>query len=114
MEPVGSIEIANFLGVKPDTVVQWRRRPQLGFPAPRWVVSGRPAWAWGDIKQWSESSGRMVSIVNTEAEAKALVGTTVLVGWRGRVPVLGYRPTANGAFVLTGMPQEAVDTVGPS
>jgi hypothetical protein len=53
----------------------------------------------------------MVSIVSTEAEAKALVGTTVCVGWRGRVPVLGYRPTANGSFVLTGMPQEALDDV---
>src|ERR1039458_7973269 len=107
--PVGSIEIAIFLGVKPDTVVQWRRRPYLGFPEPRWTVSGRPAWTWGDIKSWSERSGRRVTIVNTEREAKDLVGKTVTIPGRGQVPILGYRPTANGAFVLTSVPQAALD-----
>ena len=109
LEPVGSIEIATFLGVKPDTVVQWRHRPQLGFPEPRWTVSGRPAWAWADIKAWSERSGRMVSIVNTEREAKQLIGKTVLIPARGYVPVVGYRKTASGTYVLTSVPQTALD-----
>jgi hypothetical protein len=108
-EPVGSIEIAAFLGVKPDTIVQWRRRPQLGFPEPRWTVSGRPAWAWRDISDWSIRSGRMVGVVNTEQEAQELVGCAVPKPGFGYVAILGYRPTANSTFVLTSLPQAALD-----
>ena len=109
LEPVGSIEIAAFLGVKPDTIVQWRRRPQLGFPEPRWRVSGRPAWAWRDVSDWSVSSGRMVGVVNSEEEAKGYVGRGVTILGLGYVAVLGFRPTANGTFVLTSLPQAALD-----
>lgn len=109
MEPVGSIEISGFLGVKPDTIVQWRRRPQLGFPEPRWTVSGRPAWAWRDISDWSVKSGRMVWIANTEKEALAWVGRGARFPGLGYVAILGYRPTGNGTFVLTSVPQDALD-----
>jgi hypothetical protein len=109
MEPVGSIEIATFLGVKPDTIVQWRRRPQLGFPEPRWTVSGRPAWAWRDVSDWSVKSGRMVGVVNSEYEARDSVGRGVTIPGIGYVAILGYRPTANGSFVLTSLPQAALE-----
>jgi hypothetical protein len=109
MEPVGSIEIAAFLGVKPDTIVQWRRRPQLRFPEPRWTVSGRPAWAWRDISEWSIASGRMVGIANSEEEARSYVGRGVPMPGGGYLAILGYRATANGAFVLTSVPQAALD-----
>lgn len=109
MEPVGSIEIAAFLGVKPDTIVQWRRRPHLHFPEPRWTVSGRPAWAWRDISEWSIASGRMVGVANSEEEAKDYVGRGVPAPGGGYLAILGYRATGNGAFVLTSVPQAALD-----
>lgn len=109
MEPVGSIEIATFLGVKPDTIVQWRRRPQLRFPEPRWTVSGRPAWAWRDICEWSIASGRMVGIANSEEEARGYVERGLPTPRGEYLPILGYRATANGTFVLTSVPQAALD-----
>jgi predicted DNA-binding transcriptional regulator AlpA len=50
-DPVGAVEIAERLGVARRTVDQWRQR-DLGFPAPRWQVGGRPAWNWDDITGW--------------------------------------------------------------
>lgn len=108
MEPVGSIEIAARIGVKPDTIVQWRRRPQLAFPEPRWTVSGRPAWAWRDISEWSIRSGRMVTVVNSEEEAVRRVGGVWEIPGQGSVAILGYRPTGSGTFVLTSVPQAAL------
>lgn len=55
-EPVGAIEIAQRLGVSPDTVYQWRWRQLL--PEVRWTVGGRPAWNWPDIQAWAEDTGR--------------------------------------------------------
>lgn len=54
--PVGLVEIADRLGVKRATVDQWKLRGLL--PEPRWTVGGRPAWAWRDIEQWAEDTGR--------------------------------------------------------
>lgn len=62
VEPVGTIEIAERLGVTRDAVNQWRRR-DLGFPGPRWVVGGRPAWDWSEVERWSRTSGRKKLIV---------------------------------------------------
>ena len=55
--PVGTVEIAERLAVVRGTVDQWRAR-DVGFPAPRWNVGGRPAWAWSDVATWAESTGR--------------------------------------------------------
>jgi hypothetical protein len=56
-EPVGSVEIAERLGVKRNTVDHWRLRA-TGFPEPRWTVGGRPAWDWEDIATWARETGR--------------------------------------------------------
>lgn len=55
--PVGIQEIAERLGVKRATVDQWKLRGLL--PPPRWTVGGRPAWAWLDIEDWAEQTGRL-------------------------------------------------------
>lgn len=57
IEPVGSSEIAARLGVTLATVLKWRERGI--FPAPRWVVGGRPAWNWHDIEVWARHTGRI-------------------------------------------------------
>lgn len=56
-DPVGSDDIAQRLGVKRKTVVQWRQREIL--PEPAWTVSGRPCWNWPDIELWARDTGRL-------------------------------------------------------
>lgn len=55
--PVGAVEIAERLAVKPETVHQWAYRGLL--PEPRWTVSGRPAWNWPTIERWARETGRL-------------------------------------------------------
>jgi hypothetical protein len=55
-EPVGAIEIADRLGVKPAAVYNWNYKGLL--PAPDWVVGGRPAWNWSTIRDWAKATGR--------------------------------------------------------
>ena len=56
-EPVGVAEIADRLGVQPETVAMWRYRGRL--PQPRWWVSRQPAWEWADILAWADRTGRL-------------------------------------------------------
>ena len=55
-QPVGAAEIAERLGVRPQTVAMWKLRGRL--PAPRWTVHGLPAWNWPDIERWARATGR--------------------------------------------------------
>jgi hypothetical protein len=57
--PVGAQEIGVLLDVETETVRKWQRAGQL--PAPRWTVSGFPAWDWGkDIRPWAITTGRLL------------------------------------------------------
>lgn len=57
-EPVGGLEVAARLGMRPKTVTQWKLRGLL--PAPRWTVSGEDAWDWEvDIEPWARRTGRL-------------------------------------------------------
>lgn len=51
MEPVGTMEIAERLGVTRHAVDKWRQRDPT-FPEPRWKIGGRPAWNWADVEAW--------------------------------------------------------------
>lgn len=53
---VGPREIADRLGVRPNTVIQWKQRGLL--PAPFAVISMVPLWHWGDIERWAVRTGR--------------------------------------------------------
>lgn len=56
-DPVGLVEIAQRLGLASDTPRIWNQRGRL--PAPRWRVSGRPAWEWSEIEEWARATGRL-------------------------------------------------------
>jgi hypothetical protein len=56
-DPVGLAEIAERLGVKPQTAQMWRHRKVM--PDPRWTVSGQPAWDWPDIEWWAKKTARL-------------------------------------------------------
>jgi predicted DNA-binding transcriptional regulator AlpA len=58
VEPVGTREIAERLGVTRKAVDAWRMR-NLGFPEPRWTVGGRPAWDWDEVEHWAHKTGRL-------------------------------------------------------
>jgi hypothetical protein len=53
-DPVGTVEIVERLNVTRAAVNAWRQR-DMGFPAPRWKVGGRPAWNWDDVARWVDS-----------------------------------------------------------
>lgn len=56
---VGSLEIAQRLGVKRHQVVhEWRRRDP-GFPPPLATVSRSLIWYWPDVEAWARSTGRL-------------------------------------------------------
>lgn len=56
-DPVGLSEMAERLGVSPQTPVMWNHRGLL--PEPSWIVSGRPAWNWPDVQEWARQTGRL-------------------------------------------------------
>lgn len=74
--PVGAAEIAARLGVRSQTVHTWRHRKLM--PAPRWTVSGQPAWEWAAIEAWARRTGRLRE-ADPHAALLALEGT----GWSG-------------------------------
>ena len=78
MSPVGAAEIAQRLGVKPQTVHTWRQRKLM--PPPRWTVSGQPAWEWATIETWARRTGRLTD-GGTHAALLELEGS----GWTGNL-----------------------------
>jgi hypothetical protein len=65
--PVGGLEVAGRLGVKPQTVRMWKLRGLL--PPARWTVSGEDAWDWHlDIEPWARRTGRLPNQTSTQQE----------------------------------------------
>lgn len=54
---VSTAEIAERLGVKKNTVHQWRYRNL--FPAPDWQLSIGPVWKWSTVKWWAIETERI-------------------------------------------------------
>ena len=105
--PVGVAEISERLGVRQQTVAQWKLRGLL--PAPLWQVSRQPAWNWPDIEAWARSrpslsepatySFRLYLSVDgirrEDAEvALAAAGAELPIAWRERRTLVSFRRTA--------------------
>ncbi len=63
-DPVGAVEIGQRLAVRAQTVAMWHHRSQHGrlpvaMPAPRWTVSGNPAWSWTEVRAWAAATRRL-------------------------------------------------------
>lgn len=57
LDVVGLREIAQRLGVKPQTAAAWRVRGLL--PPEEGTVSGAPCWRWTTIERWAAVTGRL-------------------------------------------------------
>lgn len=57
MNLVTTHQIADKLGVKPDTIRQWRHR-NLQFPDPVRRFENVPVWEWADVQEWAKATGR--------------------------------------------------------
>lgn len=79
--PVGAAEIAKRLRVRPQTVHAWRHRNLL--PAPRWTVSGQPAWDWSQVESWARQTGRLREL-DVHADMLELEGA----GWTGNLEAM--------------------------
>ena len=56
---VGAAEIADRLGLaQPQTVHSWRRR-YADFPEPIARLQTALIWAWPDVREWAEATGRL-------------------------------------------------------
>lgn len=72
-QPVGPHEVAELLGVRVETVHQWRFRSKVApetaraapLPDPEWgIVSGVPLWTRRQILAWAEETGRAAEARN--------------------------------------------------
>src|SRR5438093_688658 len=107
--PVGVAEISERLGVRQQTVAQWKLRGLL--PPPRWVVSRLPAWDWSDVEHWARNRRTLrqrrpfefrlylsledvvPSLIEPQLEA---AGATVPIAWReGRRTLVTFRREAD-------------------
>ena len=56
---VGTVEIAERLGVKrPGVIHDWRRRYE-DFPQPVTTLSNVLVWLWPDVAAWARRTGRL-------------------------------------------------------
>jgi hypothetical protein len=120
--PVGVVEISERVGVRQQTVAQWRVRGVL--PPPRWIVSRQPAWNWPDIEAWANdrrSIGQpdqysfrlFISLEGVDQasaeQALEAAGAQLPIAWRDRRTQVAFRRGAPNfseavAYVVNSLP----------
>lgn len=56
---VGSVEIAQRLGVRDHNVVNTWRRRHADFPRPILTLRLGRIWSWPDVERWAGATGRL-------------------------------------------------------
>ena len=56
---VGTVEIAQRLGVRDHNVVNTWRRRHPDFPAPVLTLAVGRVWCWTDVEAWARETGRL-------------------------------------------------------
>jgi len=64
---VGTVEIAQRLGVADHNVVNTWRRRHPGFPQPLTTLRHGRIWSWTDVEAWARATGRLTSHPSREA-----------------------------------------------
>jgi Putative ATPase subunit of terminase (gpP-like) len=106
VEIVGVAEIAELLGVRPNTVTSWRQRDQL--PRPRWSLKSGPVWRAADITSWYRTVKRVVQ----DAPAPDQIAEAIdLTGEPGRTEVYAHYGLAMGIAQLVEQHLSAVLTL---
>ncbi len=78
---VATSDIADRFGVQPGTVYTWRQKPQLGFPAPRGLIGGRPVWVWDEVREWGIATRRLTATGEVvPLAARQQYGAVVVLG----------------------------------
>ena len=122
--PVGAAEIAERLGVRQQTVAQWKLRGVL--PAPRWTVSRLPAWNWPEIEHWARAripsiDGRRAFVFRLYLSLDGLAaadvepalhaaGAQLPIDWKPRRTLVTFEREADNyteavVFVMNQLPQ---------
>jgi hypothetical protein len=57
---VGSVEIAQRMGVKDHNVVNTWRRRHPDFPGPILTLRLGRIWSWSEVERWARATGRQI------------------------------------------------------
>lgn len=59
---VGSVEIAQRMGVKDHNVVNTWRRRHADFPRPILTLRLGRIWSWSEVERWARATGRQIRL----------------------------------------------------
>lgn len=115
---LGTHEVAEFLGVKPRTVSQWRSRRRL--PEPDLVLNATNLWRRSTILRWAGDTGRLSSTA-LRAEYERLWKVAAVPYRKGGPipdprpvrPVAGMRPNDGAAEAFATYVREWLDEFAP-
>ncbi len=106
---VGEKEIAERLGVRPNTVHVWMKRGVL--PQPDGLVSGMPAWNWSTIRERLRASGTLPDLRHPILSVLAIPGhwtTSAVTGELAQRGIVDARAIRTVWTILNDLHQEGL------